>query len=200
MLLANLCKTYLEGYGQQAEVVQLYSDGGMDDVINAVQSADTVVISGPCYVNTYPAMVTKLLTEWERRALRGQKVYGIIQGGMPYTHTHKSGLNLLEVFADKTGLRYHGGFVCGMGAMVDGVSLDRLPNAKKMKRQLNVFFANIRDGKVSGDAVYESAAMKMPTLLAKLLARMLSRSVDKSYAELGLDAKRDSPYRSDALR
>ena len=66
-----------------------------------------------------------------------------IQGGMPYAHTHISGLNMLKVFAKKTGIAYRGGFLLGLGALLDGASLDKLPNKKKVKPRLASFFAYI---------------------------------------------------------
>ncbi len=199
MLLANMCKVYLEEHEKKVTLVSLHKNGGIDATVDAIKGADVVVISGPCYVNTYPAAVIKLLTEWEKRALDGQTVYGMIQGGMPYPHTHKSGLNMLEVFAAKNGLGYKGGFICGVGPMINGDTLDRLPNAKKLKRQLDVFFANVRDEKQSEDAVYEQAQMPMPTLLARILAIFMNRSINKKYAALGWDARQESPYKHDAL-
>ncbi len=195
-LLASMCKAYLDEHNCRATVVSLFT-GGLDKVIGLIKSSDVVIISGPCYVNTYPAEVIKLLAEWEKRALNGQTIYGMIQGGMPYPHTHKSGLNMLELFAAKNGLSYKGGFVLGLGVLVNGDTIDRLPNSKKLKRQLNVFFANVRDDKKSEDSVYEQAAMRIPAMLAKILAQIMNRSIDKKYATLGWDAKADSPYKYD---
>lgn len=89
--------------------------------------------------------------------------------------------------------------MCGLGALVNGESLDKLPNGKKVKRQLEMFFSNLCEGNPSLDSVYESAQMKVPVLLAKVLARIMNKSIDKSYAELGLDAHAPSPYLQDDL-
>lgn len=196
LLLANMCKAYLDGHECHATVVSLFT-GGLDKVIGLIKGSDVVVISGPCYVNTYPAEVIKLLTVWEQRALNGQTIYGIIQGGMPYPHTHKSGLNMLEVFAAKNGLSYKGGFILGLGVLANGDTIDRLPNSKKLKQQLNVFFANVCDDKKSEDSVYELARMRVPGVLARILAQFMNRSIDKKYAALGWDARSDSPYKHD---
>ena len=199
LLLANMCKAYLDGQGENADVVSLIQGGGMDKALDAIKSADVVVISGPCYVNTYPATVIKMLMEWEKRALSGQTIYGIIQGGMPYPHTHKSGLNMLKLFAKKNGLKFNGGFVMGLGPLVNGETIDKLPNSKKLKRQLNVFFANVCGERVSEDAVYERARMRTPALLAKILARFMNKSIDERFAKLGWDARQESPYKKDLL-
>ncbi len=198
LLLANMCKAYLAEHGRNAAVVSLFT-GGLDKIVNLIKGADVVIISGPCYVNTYPAEVIKLLTEWEKRALHGQTIYGMIQGGMPYPHTHKSGLNMLEVFAAKNGLNYKGGFVLGLGVLVNGDTIDRLPNSKKIKQQLNAFFANACNDADSEDSVYEKAQMRVPAVLARILARFMNKSIDKKYAALGWDAKADSPYKHDEL-
>ncbi len=199
LLLANMCKAYLDEHERQATVVSMYQGGGPDGLIDAIMGADVVVISGPCYVNTYPAAVIKLLTEWEKRACNGQIIYGMIQGGMPYSHTHKSGLNMLELFAAKNGLSYKGGFICGLGPLINGGTIDKLPNSKALRRQLTVFFANICNEAESGASVYERARMRVPALLARILANFMNRSIDKKYAARGYDACAESPYKTDNI-
>lgn len=181
-MLAAMCADRLEKGGLHVEKVNLYPALKNTEALYAsVGRADTVVLSGPCYVNTYPADVTAFLEGLSARpeALHGQRLYGIIQGGMPYAHTHESGLIMLQLFARRCGLNYMGGFVLGMGAMLDGGPIDKLFNAKKTKRLLNAFFEHILRGEPSPRQLYLDAQLKLPAFAARLLAMAANRGIDR---------------------
>ena len=186
-LLAGMCAEHLEGHGGHIARMNLYQEMKHPEaLINAVKDADVLILSGPCYINTYPADVTAFLETLAARpdALNGQSLYGIIQGGMPYVHTHECGLNMLEIFAEKCGLLYRGGFVLGLGAMVNGGPFDRLLNAKKAKRQFNAFFEHIAQDEFSPRDVYLNARMKMPAVAAWVLAMIANRGLDAQQKKL----------------
>lgn len=186
-MLAAMCAERLETGGLHVERINLYPALKNPEALYAsVGRADTVVISGPCYVNTYPADVTAFLEGLAAHpeALKGQRLYGIIQGGMPYVHTHESGLVMLELFARKCGLNYLGGFVMGMGAMLDGGPVDKLFNAKKVKRLLDVFFDRIFKGEPSPRQLYLDAQLKLPVFAVRLLAMIANKGIDKRLKEL----------------
>ncbi len=201
-MLLYLLKDAAEERGDHISLIHLYSHlKDMKTIFQALSESDTVVICGPCYINTYPADVTMLLEELAGRPdiTHGQNLYGIIQGGMPYAHAHISGLNMLKIFSGKTGMLYKGGFIIGLGAMLDGQSLSKLPNGKKTRRQLSIFFEHILNGENSPDSVYEAALMKIPGFVARILAAMMNRRIDKTYASRGMDAYQPSPYLSDMI-
>ena len=199
MLLEKL-KDDLEKLEDQVNRIDLYSNLKKAEVIfDAINAADTIVICGPCYVNSYPADTTWLLEELASRPdiLHGQNLYGIIQGGMPYAHTHKSGLDMLKIFSNKVNVRYQGGFVMGLGALLNGETLDKLPNGRKVSKQLALFFNNIHNGTQSPDSVYEAALLKLPGFIMKLSAARMNRMIDKTFALRGMDAHQKSPYLND---
>ena len=201
-MLLNMLKDNLESKGDRVYIVNLYSHlKYMQEICDAVNDADTIVISGPCYVNSYPADTTKLLEELAARPeiLHGQNLYGIIQGGMPYAHTHISGLNMLKVFAKKVGIPYQGGFIIGLGAMLDGGPLDKLPNSRRVKKQIALFFWHIHNGGKAPDSLYETALFKLPGILAGIFAAVMNRRIDKTFAARGMDAHQPSPYLSDDI-
>lgn len=192
-MLAGMCADSLGKSGRRIRQMNLYQE--MKDpgkLCDAVGEAGTLILSGPCYINTYPADVTAFLKELESRpeVLSGQSLYGIIQGGMPYVHTHEGGLNMLRIFAKKCNLNYRGGFVMGMGAMLNGGPLDRLFNAKKVKRQLDVFLNHIENDEPSPRQTYLDAQMKMPVLLYRILAIAANRAIDKEQRKNTLGAKK----------
>jgi hypothetical protein len=199
MLLDRL-KNDLERHENNVLIIHLYNHlQNMETIMDAVNAADAIVVCGPCYGNSYPADTTRLLQELAARPeiFHEQNLYGIIQGGMPYAHTHVSGLNMLKIFAKQVNASYKGGFVMGLGAMLDGRPLNILPNGKKVERRLAEFFEHIRNGEESPDSVYEAALLKIPGFVARILAILMNRKIDKVFAARGMDARQPSPYLSD---
>jgi len=199
VVLAHMCKEHLEKMGQTAIIMHLYPNlNDLDNLCRAVEIADTIVLSGPCYINTYPADTIALLEELAKNEnyLHGQNLYGMIQGGMPYAHTHESGLNMLKIFGNECNVKYKGGFVMGLGAMLNGQSVDKLINAKIVKRQLSVFFDHVNNGEESPSTVYHKAQMKFPSLLYRIMAGMMNRKIDKDLRSRGINANLESPYLS----
>ena len=201
-MLLGMLKHELGKHGDNVRILHLYSHlNEMQTIFDAVNASDTIVISGPCYTNTYPADTIRLLEELlaQPGVLHGQNLYGIIQGGMPYAHTHISGLNMLKIFSRKAKLPYKGGFVMGFGAMLDGQAINKLLNGKKVERQLMIFFRHIHEGEQSPDSVYEASLLKLPGLVAKLLAAFVNHRAAKTYKARGMNINDPSPYLSDEL-
>lgn len=195
--LLQMCMEYLSDKGHICELIHLYPNlNNPEKIREAVDRADTLVFSGPCYINTYPADTIALLEDLSvhKEVLHGQNIYGIIQGGMPYPHTHESGLSMLEMFSKKCDLTYKGGFVMGLGAMLNGQPITKLPNSKKIIRQLQIFFEHIDKEEDSPRKVYQVARFKVPSLVYRLMAGTMNRKIDKDLKKHGIDVKQKSPY------
>ncbi len=196
-LLALTMRAYLLNKGHTVSLMHLYKHlDKADALVQAFQKADTLVVLGPCYINTYPADTYALLEliANHTQTHHGQRIYGVIQGGMPHAHTHSSGLAALDCFANACGLPYGGGFVMGMGAMLNGQSLDKLLNAKRVKKQLNVFFDHVEKGENSPEAVYKQAEFRMPSFVLRLMARWINGVLDKELKAHGIEKNQPSPY------
>ncbi|MFT4145457.1 MAG: NAD(P)H-dependent oxidoreductase [Mobilitalea sp.] len=195
--MLQMCKKYLEGRGYQTELFHLYQNlTHMNKLITAAADADTIIISGPCYINTYPADTIALLKELltYKEMLQGKSLYGIIQGGMPYAHTHESGLSLLDIFCKKCGMFFKGGFVMGMGAYLDGKPLTKLPNGKKVIRQLNIFFQHMEKDEISPPEVYRKAQFKLPGIFFKVMVKKMNQNIDRDLQSHGIDVNQRNPY------
>ncbi len=196
-VLLSMCQDYLLKKGHLCEIIHLYPNlNNLIKLREAVDKADTLVLCGPCYINTYPADTIALLEELSlhREILHRQSLYGIIQGGMPYPHTHESGLSLLEMFCKKCNVSYKGGFVMGLGAILNGQPITKLPNSKKMIRQLQIFFDYIDRDEEAPSKVYQVAQIKVPSFIYRIMAVTMNRKIDKDLKSHGIDIKQKSPY------
>ncbi len=196
-MLAGILEAFLKTQGHAVSRLALYPHlNRMETLADAFRDADILVVLGPCYVNTFPADTYAFLEALAAHpeAHRGQKVYGVIQGGMPTAHTHRSGLEALRLFAKSCGLSYGGGFVMGLGAMLNGEDLSKLPNGKKVKKQLDVFFGHVARGEDSPDSVYEKALLRLPSIAVRLMARWANGSIDKNQKAHGIRPGQPSPY------
>ncbi|WP_455683802.1 hypothetical protein [Thomasclavelia sp.] len=167
-----------------------------DKFCQLIKRSHTLVIIGPCYINTYPADVFLLLKYLQSKPelFHGQKIYGLIQGGMPYIHTHVSGLRSLELFAKSMNLSYCGGFVLGMGALLNGRSLNKLPHGKRVKRQLTKFYQSILEGTKQSIELCESAELHIPIWITKILCRKMNNKLLREAKFNGYDLLEESYY------
>lgn len=196
-MLSEYFKVRIEKAGHQVTIANLYQNlTDTKHLLDSIKEADTIVMIGPCYVVTYPADTFLLLERMAQTegVLHGQTLYGFIQGGMPYIHTHESGLKLLDNFADENDVHWMGGFVLGGGATLNGNSLDHVIGAKKIVPAVNTFIQHISKGEVSPDALYIDASVKVPYLLAVFLSRFMTYSIKKQFKKKGINYKIPSPY------
>jgi multimeric flavodoxin WrbA len=197
MMLANRCRNFLVDQDYGVEIIHLYSNlKDMKPILKAIRESQTILMTGPCYINTYPADTVYLLEEIQKHneVLHGQNLYGIIQGGMPYVHTHESGLKMLEIFAQENSLSYKGGFVIGMGAILDGQPLDKLINGKKAEKGFSLFLEHLSKEENSSSTLYHDAQLKMPGMVCWLMAKAMNRKIDKFRREKGIEDQLKSPY------
>ncbi len=201
-MLAKRCENYLLQQGKQVQLMHLYTHlHNFDQLYEAIQKADTILLCGPCYINTYPADVIGLLENLAKRKelLHGQNLYGIIQGGMPYVHTHQCGLLTLKAFANTCNVTYKGGFVLGGGAMLDGKPVETLPNGRKVAKQLDIFFKIVEQGLNVPLELSEAVQLNIKGRLAQLLAFFMNRTIDRDLRHRGIDSKQPNPYATGQL-
>lgn len=180
------------------KVVFLPQKGELDELILAMRQVATIVISGPCYINTYPARLIELLEAASLAGrFSGQKLYGIINGGMPYIHTHRHGLTCLQLFAEQNHLLWQGGFVLGGGAILDGRPLERHMNRKKIVPAFDQFIRHIAEGHPSHNSLYEKAQSPPGKIITGIIARLLTFRVEKNLKNYGHDLKAPNWYLRD---
>lgn len=196
-MLAHRCQEFLEKGNNHVTLMHLYAHlNDLDSVLTGINESKTIMMIGPCYIDTYPADTMYLLEAMEKNQeiLHGQDLYGIIQGGMPYVHTHESGLRTLACFASENNLNYQGGFVIGLGAMLNGQSLDKLPNGKKVEKQFELFLNHVSKDEASPKSLYDEAQLKMPGWVYGMMAKAMNRKIDRECRKMGIRDNEKSPY------
>lgn len=191
-MFCKTCEDYLGG-----EICQLYSDiNSVEWLMPKIDAAEIIIIAGPCYINTYTAQVIYLLEQIAKHLdiCHGQKVYGIINGGMPYVHTHESGLKMLRLFCKDCDMLYQGGFVMGMAPMLNGKSLENHINAKKIVPAFSEFLEHVKKGEESPDKLYYNVEMKVPSIMARFLTFRMCQKINKNLKQHGFNYKQRSPY------
>ena len=128
---ALLGRLLQEQLGEQTQVWNcLDIESAWDSFLETARLAETWICIAPCYVNAIPGDALRILVKLQQTGMEKNKyVYAIAQGGMPYAHTHHCCIGNIELFARAMQLRWMGGLLIGGGAIIDGVSLKRLPNA-----------------------------------------------------------------------
>lgn len=192
---AMFCQRCADALG--GEICHLYGErDSVDWLLPRIDAAGTIILSGPCYIDSYPGKVIFLLEKIAEQPeiCHGQKVYGIINGGMPYVHTHDSGVRMLELFCRDCNMEYMGGFVLGLAPMLDGKPLENHFNAKKAVPAFRTFLEHIRNGEMSPDQLSYDAQFRMPRLLLRFLAWRMCRRVDMNLKKHGFTYSQKSPY------
>ena len=118
---------------------------------------------------------------------KNKYVYAIAQGGMPYAHTHHCCIGNIELFARAMQLRWMGGLLIGGGAIIDGVSLKRLPNAVQVEHCLQKMIACIQHKTAVDSLLSRQAEMKIPGFVARLLCLKMNHTIHKQQKKIKAD-------------
>lgn len=177
--LLKYSKEYIESK-YLVEQVSVYTDE-TKRIISSCLESKMIIFIGPCYINTFPAETFSLLEKLTsvKDRMKDQLVYAVIQGGMPYVHTHYSGLQAVSLFCKESRIRYMGGFVLGGGAMMNGQDFDVLPNSKKTQKYFYMFLKNVVDKEYIDDQIYQKVELKLPVIGWRILAKILNRELKK---------------------
>ena len=117
----NLTDYTIGAYGQD-----LPGDG-LDEVIDAMKKADTIVIGSPVYWHNICGSVRNMLDRFygkvENGALHGRKLYFVFQGAAPEKWMLEAGEYTMKRFAGLYGMTYGGMVTNGAEAVKDGKTI-----------------------------------------------------------------------------
>ncbi len=102
----NLVDYKIYSYGQS------FSEDQLDEVIGAMQAADTIVVGSPLYWHNICGSVRNVLDRFygkvEEGGLSGRKLYFLFQGAAPEKWMLEAGEFTMERFAKLYGMEYMG--------------------------------------------------------------------------------------------
>lgn len=186
---ALLGRLLQEQLGEQTQVWNcLDIEAAWDSFLETARLAETWICIAPCYVNAIPGDALRILVKLQQTGMEKNKyVYAIAQGGMPYAHTHHCCIGNIELFAKAMQLRWMGGLLIGGGAIIDGASLKRLPNAVQVEHCLQKLIACIQHKTAVDSLLSRQAEMKIPGFVARLLCLKMNHTIHKQQKNIGAD-------------
>ena len=102
----NLVDYKIYSYGQS------FSEDQLDEVIGAMQAADTIVVGSPLYWHNICGSVRNVLDRFygkvEEGGLSGRKLYFLFQGAAPEKWMMEAGEYTMKRFAKLYGMEYAG--------------------------------------------------------------------------------------------
>ncbi len=172
--LGNYLLEQLREMGLETEKIWIYqslkSQEKSSDLISAVDRFDTVIFASPLYVDSLPAPVTKaieLIADHRKttKMTKKQQLLAISNCGFPEAHHNDPALAIYRLFATESGFEWAGGLALGMGAAINGRSLNDLGSmARNVKKSLKLTATALAKGKpVSPEAVDLMAKQFIPS-------------------------------------
>lgn len=113
----------------ESEVYRLYawliSQDRLEQLIQAMQKADLIVLASPLYYDSLPAVATYALEvirdHWKQRKVeKSQQFMTIINSGFPEASQSEVAVDICRLFAGEVGLEWLGGLALGAGDMPRG--------------------------------------------------------------------------------
>ena len=118
----------------------LHGEENTARMLEAVDSADLVVVSFPLYVDQLPAPLIRAieLIASHRRAhptARRPKLVAVVQCGFPEAHQNQPACDILRQFAGEAGFEWAGALAMGMGGALGGRPLEKAGGMVRNTRQ-----------------------------------------------------------------
>ncbi|HDL85840.1 MAG TPA: hypothetical protein ENH11_05905 [Candidatus Acetothermia bacterium] len=105
--------------------MSLQSDEGRAALVEAVKTADLIILSFPLYVDSLPAPVIRAMELIaEARFDKGTHFVAIANCGFPEAQHNKVAMSICQRFAHASGLEWAGGLALGMGGALSGQRLE----------------------------------------------------------------------------
>jgi hypothetical protein len=182
------------------------------ELTDALDRANLVVLASPLYVDSLPAPVTKALELIAargpgERGRNGRGFLAIMNNGFPEAAHNHTALAIAHEFALETGYQWLGGLALGMGGAIDGKPLARLSRmARNVRKALDLTAAALDHGlPVPGEAVDLFGRPMMPRWLYiaagnwgwKRLAKrngVRDRIMARPYGSVPADSRAGGPF------
>ncbi len=113
----------------------LKSKDKLDDLFQAVNECDLMILTFPLYADCQPAMVIKIMdliakNRREKKQEKEQQMIAMCNSGFPEPHQNETALDICRIFAKETGFLWNGGIgVGGFAGVVFMGSLKKKPES-----------------------------------------------------------------------
>jgi len=119
----------MEGQGWSSESIfiraTLQSDKGRAALLEAVKTAELIILSFPLYVDSLPAPVIRAMELISAlHSDKSTRLAAIANCGFPEAQHNKTALAICQRFAHASGLEWAGGLALGMGGALSGHRLE----------------------------------------------------------------------------
>jgi len=134
--LGNYLISKLEESGMISETLYIYRlinrEERIKNLLQAVETADLIILTFPLYVDSLPAPVIKameLINENKAKigTKKSQSFIAITNNGFPEASQNATALEICRIFSKECGFIWKGGLALGGGGAVNGVPLLEKP-------------------------------------------------------------------------
>lgn len=180
-------------------VRDIRTDEGTDKLISLVDDSDILILVSPLYVDSIPAITIKSMEKiygHKNDSFKKKQMMAIFNCGFPEPHHNDLAIDMCKKFASLSNMEWAGSVTIGMGASLEGQSLEKFSMAKNLRNGLDMAVDALTKGKpVPKEAEIISSKPFMPVAIAKFMmcmfgGMMWGKMMDK-------EAKRkmyDRPY------
>jgi hypothetical protein len=115
-----------KGYATETLLLHraLRSEAGRQELLEASDRADLLVLAFPLYVDSLPALAIRALEHIAAHRIGtrrpGQRLVALANCGFPEAHHNDTALAICHRFAQETGLAWAGGLALGAGQAING--------------------------------------------------------------------------------
>ena len=150
---------------------------------------DILIIAFPLFIDCLPAPVILALEKIAQnrktvQASKRSRVLAIVNNGFPDSSQNATAVAICRQFAKETNLDWTGGLMLGGGGMINGVSLDKAPMVKNVKKALDLAAEDLlQNHAISSQAVDLMAKPIMPKRIYTMFANMGWKTRAKEFGQ-----------------
>ncbi len=181
-------------------VKEVRTEKTLNELILQSIDADVLILISPLYVDSIPAINIKVLEEFYKvkndSFSKKQRFMVIFNCGFPEPHHNDLAVDICKKFASDTGLEWMGGITVGMGASLEGKSLESFRLAKNLCTGLNMSVNALLKGEtVPHEAIDIASKPLMPLTIVKFMMCNFGRFLWSNQMDKSVKRKMfDRPY------
>jgi len=154
-------------------VKDIRSKKSIDRLILKINDSDILILVSPLYVDSIPAIAIKAMEkihENKNNSVEKKQMMAIFNCGFPEPHHNDLAIDMCKKFASLSGIMWAGSVTIGMGASLEGRSLDNFGMAKNLRNGLDMAVNALANGNaVPKEAEIISSKPLMPISIAKFV-------------------------------